>query len=62
MAQTVQTVERVRREQVDSPVCGVHMHSACIELSSLEVLAHSGSPGNFWKMAITTLNLEAIFN
>jgi len=34
----VQTVERVRGEQVDLPVCGVHMHSACIEFSSLGAL------------------------
>ena len=65
MAQTtlaVQTVERVRREQIDSTVCGVHMDSACIEFSSLEVLmayCGHGSLGNFWKMAITTLNIHA---
>jgi len=37
----VQTVERVRREQVDSPVCGVcgvYMYSVCIEFSSFEAL------------------------
>jgi len=39
------------------------MHSACIEFSSLEALmAYCGFSENFWKMAITTLNPEAIFN
>ena len=36
----VQTVERVRREQVDSPVCRVHMHA----LKILQLGGHGGIP------------------
>ena len=62
MAQTTLPVERAWKEQVDSSVCGMHIHSVCIKFTSLEAqVAYRGSLGNFWKMAITTLNLEAIF-
>jgi len=39
------------RGQVDSPVCGVLMHSACIELSAVarELCMVACSPENFGK-------------
>ena len=65
MAQTTLAVQINSRDewrgQVGSPVCGLHVHSACIEFSSQGALVVY-SPGNFWKMVITRLNLEAIFN
>jgi len=39
-------------------MCGVHMHSAGIESSSLEALVayNGGFPENFWKMARSYFN------
>jgi len=63
MAQTtlaVQTIERVRREQVDSPVFRLASVQTAHALSMHRILqfeqilvAYHGSPGNFLAMSIT---------